>query len=362
MNPIQMLPQFGQSPWLDFIRRGYIEDGSLQRMVGLGIRGVTSNPAIFEKAIAGSQDYDGAIVTLTGEGLTPEQILDTLSIEDVGRAADVFRPVYESTGGLDGYVSLEVSPHLADDADGTVADGLRLWQALNRPNVMIKVPATHAGVEAFRRLTAKGVNVNVTLLFSVERYREIATAYIEALEQRQANGLPLNQASVASFFVSRVDTLLDPQLETIAPGLVGKIAIANCHMAYQVYNDLFKTERFQKLADSGARPQRLLWASTSTKNPAYSPILYVETLVGPDTVNTMPIETIDAYLETGNPADRLTGQYPAQKELMNQLSEAGIDIEDVAATLQTQAIEKFVEPFEKLLAALQAKQESIVVG
>lgn len=362
MNPIQKLPQFGQSPWLDFIRRGYIEDGSLQQMIDLGICGVTSNPAIFEKAIAGSHDYDGAIVALTGEGLSPEQILDRLSIEDVGMAADLFRPVYDQTSGLDGYVSLEVSPHLADDVEGTVADGLRLWHALARPNVMIKVPATAAGVVAFQRLTTQGVNVNVTLLFSVQRYRDIAAAYLAALEERHAKGLPLGQASVASFFVSRVDTLLDPELEKKAPGLAGKIAIANCHMAYQVYQQIFKTERFKKLSQAGAQPQRLLWASTSAKNPAYSPTLYVETLVGPDTVNTMPIETIDAYLESGEPKDRLTGQADAQKNYMDQLEAVGIDIEETAATLQAQAIDKFVEPYEKLLAALKTKQESIVAG
>lgn len=362
MNPIQQLPHYGQSPWLDFIRRGYIQDGSLQRMIGLGIRGVTSNPAIFEKAIAGSNDYDSEIISLTGAAHTPEEILDTLSIADVAMAADLFRPVFDQTEGLDGYVSLEVSPLLADDEEGTVADGLRLWEALNRPNAMIKVPATEAGVAAFRRLTAAGVNVNVTLLFSTVRYQAIAEAYITALEERHAKNLPLNQASVASFFVSRVDTLLDPQLESKAPSLVGKIAIANSHMAYKIYEDLFKTERFQKLQEAGARPQRLLWASTSAKNPAYSPVIYVETLIGPDTVNTMPIETIDAYLEMGQPKDNLTGQYDIQRRHMNDFAAAGFDIEAVADELQQQAIDKFVEPFEKLLAALKTKQDQIVVG
>ena len=362
MNSIQKLPEFGQSPWLDFIRRGYIQDGSLQELIKKGIRGVTSNPAIFEKAIAGSMDYDGEIVSLTGAGKSPEEILDELSIEDVAMAADLFRPVFDETKGLDGYVSLEVSPHLADDEEGTVQDGLRLWKTLDRPNVMIKVPATEAGVAAFRRLTAAGVNVNVTLLFSTVRYQAIAEAYLDALEERHANNLPLHMASVASFFVSRVDTLLDPELAEKAPDLQGKIAIANSHMAYKIYEDLFKTDRFQTLVKAGARPQRLLWASTSAKNPAYSPVLYVETLVGPDTVNTMPLETVDAYLEQGNPSDHLTGQYTIQKAYMDKLAEVGINIEQVADTLQTQAIDKFVEPFEKLLAALKTKQESIVVG
>jgi transaldolase len=361
MNPIQILPQYGQSPWLDFIRRSYINDGSLQKMIDLGIRGVTSNPAIFEKAIAGSNDYDAEIISLTGAGHSPTEILDILSIGDVAAAADLFRPVFDSTDGLDGYVSLEVSPLLAHDEEGTVADGLRLWNALERPNVMIKVPATEAGVNAFRRLTALGINVNVTLLFSTERYRDIAEAYIQALEERHAKGFKLNQASVASFFVSRVDTLLDPKLEKANPDLVGKVAVANSHMAYKFYEDLFKTERFQTLVDAGARPQRLLWASTSVKNPDYPDTLYVETLIGPDTVNTMPIETIEAYLDHGQPTDALTGQYKTQKVYMDQLASAGFDIEEVAETLQTQAIDKFVEPFEKLLAALKAKQESIIV-
>ncbi|MFM9874692.1 MAG: transaldolase [Fimbriimonadaceae bacterium] len=362
MNPIQKLPQFGQSPWLDFIRRNYIKDGELQQMIDLGIRGVTSNPAIFEKAIAGSNDYDEAIISLTGAAKTPEEILDILSIEDVAMAADLFRPIFDQTEGLDGYVSLEVSPHLADDVQGTVADGLRLWKELNRPNVMIKVPATEAGVKAFRELTAAGVNVNVTLLFSTVRYQAIAEAYIEALEERHAKGLPLHMASVASFFVSRVDTLLDPELAEKSPELVGKIAIANSHMAYKIYEDLFKTDRFQKLVDAGAKPQRLLWASTSAKNPAYSPVLYVETLIGPDTVNTMPIETIDAYLEMGEPADTLTGQYRIQKSHMDAFAVAGFDIEATADTLQQQAIDKFVEPYEKLLTSLKKKQDSIYVG
>lgn len=362
MNAIQKLPQFGQSPWLDFIRRNYVQNGELQRMIDLGIRGVTSNPAIFEKAIAGSNDYDNAIISLTGAAKTPEEILDILSIEDVAMAADLFKPVFEQTEGLDGYVSLEVSPHLADDEDGTVADGLRLWKALDRPNVMIKVPATKAGVGAFKKLTAAGVNVNVTLLFSTVRYQEIAVAYIEALEERHSKGLPIHMSSVASFFVSRVDSLLDPELTVKAPNLVGKIAIANSHMAYKIYEDLFKTDRFQKLADAGARPQRLLWASTSAKNPAYSPVIYVETLVGPDTVNTMPIETIDAYLEMGQPSGQLTGQYTRQKAFMDEFDQAGFDIEATAETLQQQAIDKFVEPYEKLLDSLKAKQESIYVG
>lgn len=361
MNPLQQLPEFGQSPWLDFIRRGYIQDGSLQRDIDNGIRGVTSNPAIFEKAIAGSHDYDDAIFGLTAAGHSAEEILDALSIEDVAMAADLFKPVYDSTHGLDGYVSLEVSPHLADDAEGTIADAHRLWKALSRPNVMIKVPATEAGVAAFRQLTADGINVNVTLLFSVPRYQAIAEAYISALEERHERGLSLHMASVASFFVSRVDTLLDPQLAEKAPSLAGKIAVSNSHMAYKVFEDLFKTDRFQVLANAGARPQRLLWASTSAKNPAYSPVVYVDSLIGPDTVNTMPLDTIEAYLQIGNPADRLTGQYDVNRKIMDEFAVAGFDIEATATALQQDAIAKFVEPHDKLLEALRAKQDTFVV-
>ncbi len=361
MNALQRLREFEQSPWLDFIRRGYVQDGSLQRQIEQGIVGVTSNPAIFEKAIAGSHDYDDAIFSLTAAGHDAETILDILSIEDVAMAADLFKPVYEASNGLDGYVSLEVDPRMAHDAEMTVQDGRRLWKELGRPNVMIKVPATQAGVEAFQTLTAEGINVNVTLLFSVERYVEIAEAYIRGLEERAQSGGSLRVASVASFFVSRVDTLLDPDLEVKAPQLAGKVAIANCHMAYRRFQELFDSERFEALARKGARPQRLLWASTSAKNPSYSPTLYVDSLIGPDTVNTMPLETIDAFLEQGDPQNRLIGAYAGQQQIMDQLAEIGIDIEEVAATLQTQAIDKFVEPHEKLLAAIREKQESFVV-
>ncbi|MCA0359788.1 MAG: transaldolase [Armatimonadetes bacterium] len=362
MNSLQLLHTLGQSPWLDFIRRNYIQDGSLQKLIDQGILGVTSNPAIFEKAIAGSTDYDHDIVMLTGEGLSAEQIYDHLSIADVGMAADLFRPVWERTNGIDGYVSLEVSPELAHDTEATISEARRLWDALNRPNVMIKVPATEAGIPAIRTLIADGIPVNVTLLFSVERYRAVALAYLEGLEARAAKKLPLQISSVASFFVSRVDSLLDPVLESKAPELQGKIAIANSLAAYDVYLELFRSPRFAELAEQGAIVQRLLWASTSAKNPAYSPILYIEELIAEDTVNTMPLETIEAYLESGDPMERVSGHLEEARHELETLADAGVSLDEAAAELERDAVEKFVVPFRKLLEAIDAKRESVVAS
>lgn len=366
MNPLQRLGEFGQSPWLDFIRRGFIEDGSLGRLIEEdGIMGVTSNPAIFEAAIAGSSDYDEAILVLTGEGLSAEEIYDRLSIEDVGAAADLFLPGYEATKGKDGYVSLEVSPHLARDTEGTIEDARRLWRELNRPNVMIKIPATEEGVPAIQQCIAEGINVNVTLLFSVARYRAVAEAYVAGIGKRIASGGNPKVASVASFFVSRVDTLVDPQLETaanpLAKELTGKIAVANSLCAYRVYEEIFGSD-FSGLKELGAWTQRLLWASTSSKNPAFSKVKYVEALIGPDTVNTLPLDTIEAYREMGEPAERVTGALADAEITMSRFREAGFDIEAVANELESQAIQKFVEPFDKLMAAINAKRESLVGG
>ncbi len=366
MSPLKSLSDFGQSPWLDFIRRSFVQDGRLQRLIDEdGIKGVTSNPAIFEQAIAGSNDYDEAIMVLTGEGLSAAEIYDVLSIEDVGAAADLFRGVYEETGGKDGYVSLEVSPHLARDTEGTVEDARRLWKALDRPNVMIKIPATVEGVPAIQQCISEGINVNVTLLFSVERYRSVAEAYVAGVGKRIAEGGNPKVASVASFFVSRVDSLVDPQLEAsanpMAKELVGTIAVANSLCAYQVYQEIFGSD-FSSLKELGAWTQRLLWASTSAKNPAFSKVKYVETLIGPDTVNTLPLDTIEAYREMGRPAERVTGSLLDAQITMSRFREAGFDIEEVANELERQAIQKFVEPFDKLLAAINAKRESLVGG
>ncbi len=365
MSPLQQLTNFGQSPWLDFIRRGYVRDGSLQKLISEdGIRGVTSNPAIFEQAIAGSNDYDDEILMLTGEGLSAEEIYDKLSIDDVAEAADLFLPTYKATNGLDGYVSLEVSPHLARDTEGTIEDAKRLWKALNRPNVMIKIPATVEGIPAIQACIAAGINVNVTLLFSVSRYRAVAEAYIAGIKSLRENGKDLKVASVASFFVSRVDTLIDPQLETasnpLAKELVGKIAVANSLCAYKVYQELFESTEFNDLKSNGAWTQRLLWASTSSKNPAFSKVKYVESLIGPDTVNTLPLDTIDAYRTLGKPQERVLDSISSAEITMNKFQEFGFNIENVANELEDQAIQKFVEPFDKLMAAINTKRESLI--
>lgn len=363
MNPLQKLADFGQSPWLDFIRRSYIDDGSMQKLIEKGIKGVTSNPAIFEQAIAGSNDYDSLIISLTGEGLSALEIYDALSIQDVGDAADLFRPVYDSTNGLDGYVSLEVSPHLAHDTEGTLQDARRLWAKLNRPNVMIKIPATKAGIPAIKQSLIEGININVTLLFSVERYREVAIAYVEAMAERKKKGLDLKVASVASFFVSRVDGLVDQQLQSSdnpeSGDLMGMAAIANSRIAYGVFEEIFGTTDWQEIESAGAWKQRLLWASTSTKNPDYSPVLYVDQLVGPDTVNTMPLNTIDSYLELGDPADRLTRTVRDAEITLSKVEACGIDMSAVTQKLEDDGIAKFVEPFDQLIASIETKRQSI---
>ena len=291
-NPLVRLQEFGQSIWLDLIRRSMLTSGELKQLIDEdGLRGVTSNPAIFEKAMAGSTDYSAAIRSLALEGKTGDEIYRSLAIEDIQLGADEFRPLFDKLDGRDGFVSLEVSPQLARDTEGTIREARELWAALDRPNVFIKVPATVEGLEAIRRLIAEGINVNVTLLFGLERYRDVADAYIAGLEQRAAEGKPIDRvASVASFFLSRIDLLVDPQLEEkikaggkqgeLAGSLRGEVAIASAKIAYQIYKEVFSAERFQKLAAKGARTQRVLWASTSTKNPRYADVKYVEALIG----------------------------------------------------------------------------------
>jgi len=360
-NPVMRLTEFGQSPWLDFIRRSTIQNGEMAALISdYGIRGVTSNPAIFEAAIAGSEDYDDAIRTLARDGKSSEEIYDRLSIEDVGAAADLFRPVYDETGGLDGYVSLEVSPLLARDTAGTIADAQRLWKALDRPNVMIKVPATLEGIPAIQQLIAEGININVTLLFSLERYRMVAEAFVAGLKRRRAEGRSIDVDSVASFFVSRIDSMVDEMLtqdgRPEALAMRGKAAIACSRCAYGIWKEVFSESEAAELTSTGARTQRVLWASTSTKNPDYDKVMYVEALVGPETVNTMPWQTILDYRESGNPEDRLTGSLEGAQSQMKQLAELGIDMSAVADRLEEEAIKKFVDPFNKLIASVEAKR------
>ena len=359
MNPLKQLQTFGQSVWLDFIRRDMLHNGTLATFITRdGISGMTSNPSIFEQAIAQSNDYTAAIQRLAQSGKDADAIYQILTVEDVQHAADIFTGVYQESDHRDGYVSLEVDPRLAYDTPGTLEDARRLWAALARPNVMIKVPATREGLPAIQQLLTEGINVNVTLLFSVERYRAVAEAYLAALEARVARGLPLeNVASVASFFVSRIDTLMDALLDqhpcAEARALKGRIAVASAKAAYAVYQEIFHSERFRALAARGARPQRLLWASTSTKNPAYSDVKYIESLIGPETVTTIPLKTLEAYRDHGRPAERLTQGIPEAQATLAKLADLQIDLEAAMQQLEEEGVQKFIKAFEQLMQTLQ---------
>jgi transaldolase len=364
-NPLKELAALGQSIWLDYIRRNLIVSGELKRLIEEdGLCGMTSNPSIFEKAIVESHDYDEDVRGMAREGKAVTEIYDALSLGDVQSAADEFRSVYDKTDGKDGYVSLEVNPHLAHDTTGTIEEARRLWTALDRPNVLIKVPATTDGLPAIRQLISEGISVNVTLLFGLPRYRQVADAYIAGIEARAAQEEPVKHvASVASFFVSRIDALVDPLLEKhiaqggwkadIAKQVHGQVAVASAQMAYRIYKDIFGSTRFRKLADKGARAQRLLWASTGTKNPDYSDVKYVESLIGPNTVNTVPVETLDAYRDHGDPKARLEQDVERAGWVFERLSELGISIEKVTQQLEDEGVEKFNKPFDKLMATLK---------
>ena len=365
-NPLKRLGTLGQSIWMDYIRRDLIVSGELRRLIEEdGIRGMTSNPAIFEKAIADSRDYDEDIRAQAVAGKDVMTIYESISRRDVQSAADEFRPLYDRTDGADGYVSLEVNPHLAHDTAGTIEEARRLWATLNRPNVLIKVPATADGLPAIRQLISEGINVNVTLLFGLPRYRQVAEAYLAGLEARASQGKPVKYiASVASFFLSRIDTVVDPLVEkflesgtmtTIAEKVRGQVAISCAKTAYQIYREIFGGTRFKKLADDGARVQRLLWASTSSKNPDYSDVKYVEALIGPDTVNTAPPATIDAYRDHGNPKPTLEQGIEEANWVLARLPELGIGIDQVTQQLEDEGVEKFNEPFDKLMRALSQK-------
>ncbi len=357
-NPLRQLKSLGQSIWLDDIRRHWLEDGTLARLIEEdGIAGVTSNPAIFHKAITETRDYDAAISDLAERGADAPAIYEDLVVDDVRNAADLFQRTYEESKRRDGYVSLEVSPHLARDTAATFIEAVRLWTLVERPNLMIKVPGTREGLPAIRRLIAAGINVNVTLLFSVARYREVADAWLGALEDYGATGQSLDRsASVASFFLSRIDTLVDHRLDALgtapAQALRGQAAIACACLAYQEYKAMLESPRWEKLVAHGARPQRLLWASTSTKNPAYADTKYVEALIGPNTVNTLPFETVAAYRDHGDPALRLEQDMDAARALPAQLAALGVELDTVGDELERQGVQKFVDPFDRLLATL----------
>ncbi|HEY8518909.1 MAG TPA: transaldolase [Gammaproteobacteria bacterium] len=368
------LVELGQRAWLDYIERRLVRSGELARLIAeLHVSGLTSNPTIFEQAIAGTDQYDEDIRRLAARGATAGEIYETLVLEDLGAAADLFLPTYEASGGRDGFVSLEVSPRLAHDAEGTVAEAQRLWAALGRRNVMLKVPGTEAGLEALRRLIAAGVNVNVTLLFSLERYREVAGAYIDGLEQAAAAGRPLDSiASVASFFLSRIDTAVDPRLETLiaeqgprreeAKALRGEVAIASAKRAYAIYRDVFGGKRFARLAAQGARPQWLLWASTSTKDPRESDVKYVDALIGPETINTMPQQTLLAFADHGDPAPRLTEGADRAAAMLKALNSLGVSLEEITQRLETDGIARFVKSFDTLHEAIERKRAAVAAA
>jgi len=365
-NPLLRLREIGQSVWLDYIQRNLIENGELERLIREdGLAGVTSNPAIFEKAMSSGPEYTAPVRELARRGLPAAALIETLTLEDIGLAADLFRPLYEATQGGDGFVSIEVSPHLARDTGATIAEAQRLWATLGRPNVMIKVPATRAGLPAIRALIAAGVNVNITLLFSVARYREVAAAWLAGLEDRARAGAPLGHvASVASFFLSRIDTLVDKRLDQLGAGearaLRGLAAVASARLAYQAYKSIEAQTRWQALARHGARAQRLLWASTGTKDPAYSDLMYVEPLIGRETVNTLTPETRAAYRDHGDPAARLEDDIEAARALPPALRTLGIDLDEVARQLEEEGIRKFVEPYDKLLATLEQRRRELL--
>jgi transaldolase len=367
-NPLLKLESFGQSIWLDFISRGLLDSGELLRLINEdGVTGVTSNPSIFEKAIAESSDYDDTIRSLAHEGKSTAEIYEELVVEDIRRTADLFRPLYDRMDGGDGFVSLEVSPHLARDTAGTIREARHLWVKVDRPNLLIKVPGTLEGLPAILRLISEGINVNVTLLFGLPRYQAVAEAYCLGLEERAAMGLPLDRiCSVASFFLSRIDVLVDHLLdEKLKEGgrrednaflLHGKVAIACARSAYQLYKEIHTGEKFHKLASGGARPQRVLWASTSTKNPAESDVKYVEALIGPETINTIPLETLNAYRDHGNSEFRLEEDQEGTDLVLRHLTETGIDLYSVTEQLENEGIEKFIKPFDNLMQALERKK------
>ena len=370
MNPVQQVRRLGQSIWYDNIRRGLIKSGELQRLIDLGVSGLTSNPTIFEKAIAGSSDYDDALLELAREGKGAEEVYEHLAMEDIRAVADALRPVYDQTAGSDGYASLEVSPHLAHDTGGTVAEARRLFGALGRANVMIKVPATPEGMPAIRSLIGEGVNVNATLIFSREAYRQVREAYLTGLEDLAAVGGDAGRmASVASFFVSRVDTAVDKLLgEGIAQGreelkgLLGSAAVANAKLAYRDFRDAFGGERFAPLREKGARVQRPLWGSTSTKNPAYSDVLYVESLIGRDTVNTMPEAALTAFLEHGAAAETLEQDVDGAEGIFQAMADAGISMERVTDKLLADGVKAFADSYDQLLANIEEKRRRLLGG
>jgi transaldolase len=357
MNRLQRLHDAGVSIWLDTLSRELLQSGEFSTLIAeFAVTGATSNPTIFAKAITGSDDYDDQVHAAVASGVRePQELFFRLALDDVRRAADLLRPTYEKTGGRDGFVSFECTPDLADDTQATMTQALELWDRLARPNVMIKVPATEAGVPAIEELTARGININVTLLFSLERYEQVIDAYLAGLERRTAAGQPVATiASVASFFVSRVDTKVDPLLPAESD-LRGRAAIANAQRAYARYRERFADERWRALQDAGAQTQRPLWASTGTKDPSYSDVLYVESLIGPDVINTMPDATLRAFADHGDATPSLNAEAPAATEILRRLEETGIDLGAITAALEREGVRSFCDSYHQLLDCVESK-------
>jgi transaldolase / glucose-6-phosphate isomerase len=363
-NPLKGLLAYGQSPWMDYIRRDLLTGGGLKKMIAEdGLRGMTSNPAIFEKSITGSSLYNDILDSPDAKSLNAKQLFEKIAIRDVQDACDIFRPVYDESKHRDGYVSLEVSPYLANDTNGTLEEARRLWKAVNRPNLMVKVPATPEGIPAIRQLLEDGLNINITLLFAQSDYEKVAEAFIAALEARAAKGQSIGHiASVASFFVSRIDTLVDSKIDallktasgdakTLLESIHGTIAIANAKLTYKKYQELFGGPRWQALAAKGAQTQRLLWASTSTKNPKYRDVIYVEELIGADTVDTIPPATFDAFRDHGKLRPSLTEDVATAARHMENLGKAGISMKEVTDQLLQDGVKLFADAFTTLLAA-----------
>src|SRR5438067_9605931 len=364
-NPLLELAAYGQSVWLDQMRRSLPASGELKRLVEQdGLRGVTSNPTIFEKAIGGSADYDNEMRELAAKGASVNDGYEKVIVEDIVAALDVLRPIYDQSGGRDGFVSLEVSPLLAHDTAATIAEAKSLFARVNRPNIMIKVPATPEGLPAIEELIAAGINVNITLIFAVNVYEQVAEAYIRGLERRAAKGEPIDRiASVASFFVSRIDTAVDRELEKLAQqrpeaaNLFGKAAIANAKLAYRSFKGIFGGERFATLKGKGAQVQRPLWASTSTKNPRYSDTLYVDSLIGRDTVNTVPPQTLDAFRDHCHPAATVERDVEQATHVFSDFKSLGIDFDQITDELTREGVEAFSQSFNKLLQVIEARRD-----
>ncbi len=371
---VRLLRECGQSIWLDFIHRGILKSGELRRLVEQeGVSGVTSNPTIFEKAVTGSQDYDDSLGRLVAQGESAPEIYEALVVEDIRAACDVLRVRFDETKGADGFVSVEVSPLLAADTKGTMQEVRRWASLISRPNLMVKIPATPEGIPAIEEMIAEGRNINITLIFSLTMYRRVIEAYLKGLERRAASNEPLHQVnSVASFFVSRIDTEADKRLEARAAAaadpkeaerirsLRGKVAVANAKLAYQMFREIFGSDRFTALADRGARVQRPLWASTSTKNPAYPDLLYVETLVGPDTVNTLPPQTLEAVRDHGRIVpNAVTQDLDGARAVFARLAASGISMDEITQTVLEAGVKLFADSFTQLLAAIESKRQAM---